>query len=248
MLKRVFPILLLENDELIKTVQFGKPTYIGDIINAVKIFNELEVDEIFILDKSAKTNGINYSFLQDIVTEAFMPVTYSGNIDNLEKIEKVLCLGIEKVAICGALRDLNFINAAVKKFGTSTIAACIDYRIENDQRIVYINNGKTTTGESLETIIESLQSIGIGELILQCIDKDGTYSGYDQEVFSRLSKVKNPIVIAGGCKDFSDIKSAFQNGASACAVGSLFVYYTDTRGILINYLAKEELEQIQSEP
>jgi imidazole glycerol-phosphate synthase subunit HisF len=241
MLKRVIPILLVEKGELIKTVQFGNPTYIGDLINSIKIYNELEVDELCILDKSAKFSGINFSLLKQVVSECFMPLSYAGGVSNVEQVGELLKLGIEKVIVSSNLYDFEFLKNAVQVFGSSTIAVCVDYKFEQNKRVVYTSNGKNTNGLEVENLLIQLNEIGVGEVMLQSIDYDGTYHGYDFELVSKASNlINNPLIISGGCSSIEDIKKAFDLGVSACAAGSLCVYYTNAKGILINYPDSEE--------
>jgi cyclase len=242
MLKRIIPTLLVENKELIKTVKFSNPTYIGDLLNSVKIYNELEVDELCILDKSARKNGINYKMIQEFANESFSPVSYGGGISKLEQIEELLRIGIEKTIICSSAVNYDFVSSAVKTFGSSTISVCLDYKIINSIRTICIANGRRNTNIDAISFFENLSNLNVGEIIIQSIDNDGTYNGYDLSFLRDISaKCKNPIVISGGCRDLMDIKNAFECGASGAAAGSLFVYYTSLKGILINYPTQEEL-------
>lgn len=245
MLKRVIPILLLKDDELVKSTNFSNHKYIGDIINAVKIFNELEVDEIIVMDITASEKKvINYELITEIANECFMPLSYGGNIDSLEKIEKILKIGVEKVCINSHSRNYNFVSSAVKKFGSSTVSICVDYKKINDKSIVFFSNGKEKSNFFIEDHIQKLNNLKVGEIIIQNIEKDGTYNDYDIKTLKKIKNlVNNPIVIAGGCENISSIKKGFSNGANACAAGSLFVYYTKNKGILINYPDKKEFEK-----
>lgn len=246
MLNRVIPLLLLKNNELVKSVKFSNHKYIGDIINAVKIYNELEVDEILLMDISDPKKKLepDYNLISEIATECFMPVTYAGNINSLIKIERILKIGIEKVCVNSYSIDYDFVLEAVKKFGSSTISICIDYKDINDRLSVFISNGKVKTDITLENHILKLNEINVGEIIIQNIEKDGTYENYDFKTLKKVKKlIHNPIVIAGGCKNISSIKKGFDFGANGCAAGSLFVYYTAKKGILINYPDSEEFKK-----
>ncbi len=242
MLKRVIPILLVENGQLIKTVKFSSPTYIGDLLNSIKIYNELQVDELCVLDKSAKIKGIDYNLIAQFVDECFAPISYGGGITKVQDIEKILKLGVEKVILCSHIANYSLVKSAVNIYGSSTIVACIDYRNINEKKMVF--NGGRNNNISVSELVFKMNQIGVGEIILQSIDGDGTYQGYDHNFIKEvISSVNNPIVIAGGCKDINDIKKAFQIEVSGAAVGSLFVYYTDARGILINYPSDDEFKQ-----
>ena len=242
MLKRIIPTLLVENTELIKTVKFSKKRYIGDLLNSVKIYNELEVDELCILDKSARKQGINYKMIQEFANEAFSPVSYGGGISTIEQIEELLRIGIEKTIICSNALNFDFVRDAVRTFGTSTISVCLDYKMINSKKIIFIENGQKNTNIEVIAFLEILSKMNVGEIIVQNIDNDGTYEGYDLSLIRDVTtSFKNPILISGGCKDLYDIKCAFEHGVSGAAAGSLFVYYTNSKGILINYPTQDEL-------
>lgn len=241
MLKRIIPILLVENQELIKTKQFKNPCYIGDLINSIKIYNELQVDELCIFDKSATRNGINYEMIREFVDESFSPVSYGGGISNLDQIKKILRLGIEKVILNSSLTNFDFVRKAISKYGSTTISACIDYNIISGDRYFISENGKNRSNFQALEMLKIVSDLGVGEIIIQSINRDGTYGGYDIEFLKQSTRVvTNPIVIAGGCKNLNDIQSVFEAGASGAACGSLFVYYTKMKGILINYPTTEE--------
>jgi cyclase len=242
MLKRIIPILLVNNQELIKTINFKSPTYIGDLLNSIKIYNELQVDELCVLDKSARQNGINFNLLKELANESFFPLSYGGGIKDLHSIEKLLRLGVEKIVLCTEAFDFEFVQSAISNFGNSTITICIDYKKMNNERIVFINNGSKNMHIEISNFIDKLVQINVGEIIIQSIDNDGTYAGYDIDLLKSLtSKYSNPFVIAGGCKNLKDIYEAFKFNASGAASGSLFVYYTNTKGILVNYPTNDEL-------
>jgi imidazole glycerol-phosphate synthase subunit HisF len=247
MLKRIIPILLMRNRELVKSVCFNNYNYIGDVINAVKIYNELEVDELLIFDITAYKlkSELDYDFLKDITSECFVPLTYGGNVDSIMKIEELIKIGIEKVCINTRSQDIKFISEAVHRFGTSTISVCVDYKYIDDEPVVFYENGKINSKKNVIKVVQQLSEIKVGEIILQNIDSDGTYCGYDLNLLVKLKPmIKNPIVMAGGCRDKLDIKDALEAGANACAAGSLFVYYTPSKGILINYLDRDDFVEI----
>jgi cyclase len=239
MLSRVIPILLIENGELIKTTKFKNPTYIGDLLNSVKIYNELEVDELYILDRGARKIGINYYLISQFVDECYAPISYGGGVKTLHEIEKILKLGVEKIVIRSKLTDSKFMKEAIEKFGSSTIVACLDYVNIDGNFVTYCENNNPNI--LLNEILSKVIDCKVGDIIFQSVDRDGTYSGYDIENIKNLtSQIQNPIIIAGGCKNIEDIKNAFNNGFSGAAAGSLFVYYSDLRGVLINYPSELE--------
>jgi cyclase len=242
MLKRIIPILLVDNQELIKTIKFDNPTYIGDVLNSIKIYNELQVDELCILDKSARQNEINFNLIKELAIESFFPLSYGGGIKDLYSIEKLLRLGVEKVVLCSEAFNYEFVQSAISNFGSSTITVCVDYKEINKEKIVFINNGLKNMNIEISKFVDKLVNIEVGEIIVQSIDNDGTYQGYDFDLLNELTnKFNNPFVISGGCKDLSDIYQAFKSNASGAAAGSLFVYYTNTKGILVNYPTNDEL-------
>lgn len=244
---RIIPVLLVQNGKLVKTVNFSKPTYVGDPINACKVFNEKEVDELFVIDISAtRTGDINYELLEEIATECFMPVTYGGGITKIEQIRLITSLGIERVSINSfGIENTHFFNRAVQKFGSSTIVASIDIKKVKDSYYVYTQNGTYKSFRTLESIIEFLEEFEVGELFIQAIHKDGTLSGYDFELLSKIVSLSHlPITFCGGAGSIEDFKTAAEYGISGVAAGSLFVFYGPLRAVLINYPSKQEIDLI----
>ncbi|MCB9499636.1 MAG: imidazole glycerol phosphate synthase subunit HisF [Erysipelotrichaceae bacterium] len=243
---RVIPVLTLQNEKLVKTIRFKNPTYIGDPINAVKIFNEKEVDEIVILDITAskEKREPNYTKIEEIASEAFMPFAYGGGVKNLNQIEKLFKLGIEKVVLNSVLEDnIALVTEAAKIFGSQSIIASIDVKKNIFGKLnAYKISGSTKINYSIDDFVNKLEEAGVGEFFINSIDKDGTYSGYDLALINQVSTKTNlPIVACGGASSINDFLPAIQAGASAVAAGSLFVYTGATRGILINYPKQEEL-------
>lgn len=243
---RVIPVLTLQNEKLVKTIRFKNPTYIGDPINAVKIFNEKEVDEIVILDITAskEKREPNYTKIEEIASEAFMPFAYGGGVKTLAQIEKLFKLGIEKVVLNSVLEDnIGLVTEAAKIFGSQSIIASIDVKKNIFGKLnAYKISGSTKINYSIDDFVNKLEDAGVGEFFINAIDKDGTYSGYDLALINQVSTKTNlPIVACGGASSINDFLPAIQAGASAVAAGSMFVYTGATRGILINYPKQEEL-------
>ncbi len=240
---RVIPCLLLSHGKLVKTVQFQNPNYIGDPVNAVKIYNEKEVDELIILDIAATKEGINPSFemVKKIADECFMPLCYGGGIRTLEDIEFLLKIGVEKVAInTYAYKNPLFVEKASKMFGAQSIIVSIDVN-----KFVYIKGGTESTFLDPIDYAKRVENAGAGEILLTSISKDGTMSGYDLDLISRVSKaVKIPVIACGGAGKIQDFLEAVKRGASACAAGSLFVYHGRNKAVLINFPSREELKEI----
>jgi len=247
---RVIPLLLYRNMGLYKSIKFDNYTYIGDPINAVKIFNDKEVDEIIFLDIESKEvdSDPNYEIIKEIATECFMPICYGGRISNIKQITKILSLGIEKVSINKkAITDPKFIKSAVEEFGSSTIVVSIDVKKNFWGKYeIYTDNGKRNTKIDPFSFAREMEKIGVGEILLNSIDKDGTMSGYDIELITKLtSSINLPVVACGGASNIYDLKNAINKGnASAVAAASMFVYYGKHKAVLINYPNQLELKSI----
>lgn len=245
---RVIPVLTLRNEKLVKTIRFKNPNYIGDPINAVKIFNEKEVDEIVILDITAtkEKREPNYKKIEEIAEEAFMPFAYGGGITSLNQIELLFKLGIEKVVINSALAtNLNLLREASNVFGSQSIVASVDVK-KNwlGKKTVYINSGSEKINLSLFEYVKKLEENGAGELFINSIDLEGTYLGYDNALIKNISELVDiPIIACGGASKVTDFYEVIKHGASAVAASSLFVYQGVQKGILINYPTQEKLAE-----
>jgi imidazole glycerol-phosphate synthase subunit HisF len=247
---RVIPTLLLKGRGLVKTVQFKKPTYIGDPLNAVKLFNELEVDELAFLDILAtkEKKEINYELLRDIASECFMPFAYGGGIKNLDQIKKLFSIGVEKVIINSELfNNPTLISEAAKLYGSQSILASIDIKKKIfGKKEIFSVGGTVKTGMNPVDFAIKVVELGAGELIVNSIDRDGKMNGYDLELLSDISsRIPIPVIASGGAGKINDFKLAIDNGgASAVSAGSMFVYHGKNKGILINYPEQEELERL----
>lgn len=245
---RVIPTLLLRNDGLVKGAQFKKHKYVGDPINAVKIFNEKEVDELVFLDISATNNGKepNYDLLQDIASEAFMPFGYGGGINKVSQIERLFSLGVEKVVInSAALDNPQLISDASKLAGSQSIVVSMDVKKSLFGKYeVYSNSGTVNT--KLDPIEHAIKvaKLGAGELIVCNIGHEGTGKGYDSKLINMISSaVEIPVVASGGAGRLADFSEAYQIGhASAVAAGDMFTFYGKHKAVLITYPAYHELE------
>jgi len=246
------PCLLLKGRSLVKTVKFKDPAYIGDPINAVRIYNEKEVDELIFLDITATTAGKEppYQVLHEIASECFMPVAYGGGIRRLEQIRDILNLGIEKVIINSyAFEDPGFISQAAEQFGSQAIVASIDVRKRLFGKYeVYTHSGRKATGLDPVIWAQKMEAMGAGEIMLTSIDRDGTQEGYDIDLVKKVSAAVNiPLIACGGAGKVEDFGLAVkEGGASACAAGSMVVYYGRNRAVLINFPTRQELDTVLS--
>jgi len=246
---RVIPTLLLKNNGLVKTIKFKNPVYIGDPINAVKIFNDKEVDELILLDITATNENRepNYDKIGEIVSEAFMPVGYGGGIKNLEQIEKLFRLGIEKVILNTALQSKpDLVKEASNIFGSQSIVAAIDAKKDLLGKYrIYSYSGTKKEKSDLVSYIKQIKEFGAGEIFINSIDFDGTMNGYDINLIKMVSSNVNlPVVASGGAGSLDDFVSAIkEGGASAVAAGAMFVFQNVHRAVLISYPVYEELEK-----
>ena len=241
---RIIPSLLIDNKRLVKTIRFKNPNYLGDPINAVKIYNEKQADELCILDITRKKENIDFSFLEDIATEAFMPLSYGGGVNNLEQIKKLFQIGFEKVIINTALySNPELVRQAVEYAGSQSIVASIDYKKTIlGKKICYSVCGSRNEHITPVEMAKRAEELGAGELLINSIDNDGMMSGYDLSMIQGISrKVTVPVIACGGAGGLSDIKSAINEGADAVAAGSIFVYYGAKKAVLINYPDEQEL-------
>ncbi|RKM57892.1 imidazole glycerol phosphate synthase subunit HisF [Butyrivibrio sp. CB08] len=242
---RVIPSLLIENGDLVKTERFKKRTYIGDPINAVKIFNEEEADELCLLDISVKKNDdINFSLLEDIATEAFMPLSYGGGIMDMDEVKKLFRIGFEKLIFNTALYEKpDLIREAVAFAGSQSIVASIDVRRDLfGKTVCYTDHGCKKIKSNIIDYLHQVENLGVGEILLQSIDNDGVMKGYDYSLIGNItSNTILPVICLGGAGNLSDmVKAVNECGAHAVAAGSMFVYYGERKAVLINYPTEQE--------
>lgn len=245
---RVIPCLLLKNKGLVKTVYFKNPKYVGDPINAVKIFNDKEVDELIFLDITATIERRKpyFDLIKEIATECFMPFAYGGGINNVEDAKQILKLGAEKIIINSSATNFDFIKTASKIFGNQSVVVSIDVKKDVfGNYIIYTHSGTKKINNDLFDFIINMEHLGAGELFLNSIDRDGTMNGYDLNLIkSVVDTVDIPVIACGGAgkiKDFHD--GAVIAGASAVAAGSIFVFHGPYRAVLINYPSSEEIKK-----
>ena len=246
---RVIPCLQYSSGELLKTQRFKDPLYLGDPINAVKVFNDLECDELVIVDIRATVEGRSpdYAMIEEFASEAFMPLTYGGGISSVEQIRRILSIGIEKVVIGSAAPDGLLISAAAAVFGSQSIVAAVDVRKTLfGRRDVWIRSGTVNTGVDPRGYAERMQEFGAGELFVQSIDLEGSRSGYDIALMKEVSAaVKIPVIACGGAGRIEDIRQLFQSSAAAAAAaGTMFVLHGKHKAPLISYPRPNEISML----
>ena len=243
---RVIPCLLLDGERLVKTVRFKQPTYVGDPINAVKIFNDREVDELVILDIGATRDRREPPFerLQAIAGECFMPLSYGGGIRTIEHARRLFNIGVEKVLInTAAVENPSLVGAIAGEYGSQAVIAGIDVRKDwRGRDRVFTRAGSQNTGKTPREHAEAVVAEGAGEILLTSIDRDGTMSGYDVGMIREVSAaIPVPLVACGGAGTLAHLAEAIGAGASAVAAGSLFVFAGPRRAVLINYPSTADL-------
>ena len=244
---RIIPSLLLQKGGLVKSIRFKDYKYVGDPINAVKIFNDKEVDEILILDISAtqEKRGPNFRQIREIASEAFMPLGYGGGITTLDEIRNLVASGVEKVVLnTSAFENPSLVREGAAYIGSQSIVVSIDVKKNFLGKYkVHVNNGSRNTGLDPVEFAQKMEAAGAGEIILNSIDKDGTFSGYDTGLIKMVcSQVNIPVVAIGGASTVADFAEAIRQGASAVSAGSMFVFQRPHRAVLISYPSQADLK------
>lgn len=243
---RIIPVILIDEQDMIKTVNFKNPTYLGDPINAVKIFNRKGIDELAVLDIGAtqKNREPDFDFLKDIASEAFMPISYGGGITTVNQMRKLFAIGYEKVLINTLLvKNTNIVKEAVALFGSQSIVASIDAQLVNGKYNAVIQAGNKPIQISPLELALKAEQLGVGEILINSIDRDGMMQGYDISLIKAISEaVKIPVIACGGAGNIKDLKQVLQEGhADAAAGGSMFVYYGKLKAVLITAPSENEL-------
>jgi len=242
LIERLIPCLLLQSGGLYKTVRFKAPTYLGDPVNAVKIFSDKEADEIVVIDigATAAGQGPNFDLIADIAVQAYMPVCYGGGVSSLAQMERLFKLGVEKVMLSShALTNPDLVSTAAKHFGSQSIVVCLDYRkpFLSNHNALYSHRGHQRLAEPLQAAARRFEALGVGEIVLNNIDRDGTMKGYDHALISEIASLLSiPVISLGGAKSLDDMRHALKSsGAAGAAAGSLFSFRWPERAVLINY-------------
>lgn len=247
---RVIPILLLQDGGLVKGERFKKHKYVGDPINAVRIFNEKEVDELAFVDISAtlKQRDPDYALIEDMASEAFMPIAYGGGVHSVRQVERLFRSGVEKIIINSefAARP-QIIQDCSRIAGSQSIVVSIDVKKSLLGRYeVFSDNATRKTGEDPVTYAKRAEDMGAGELILTAVDREGTGKGYDIELIEQVTRaVDIPVIAQGGAASLHDFQAAVHSAkASAVAAGAFFTFHGRHRAVLLTYPAYEELEKL----
>lgn len=248
---RIIPCLLVRDKGLVKTVGFADPKYVGDPINAVKIFNEKEVDELIVLDIDATARGQepDYRMIENLAAESRMPLCYGGGIKTVEQAKTIIGLGVEKVAMSSAsIENPGLISQIAGEIGNQSVVAVMDVRARRRGTgyEVWTHNGRVNTGQSPAEIAMLFEKSGAGEIVVNSIDNDGRMKGYDLTLAGQVREAVNlPITVLGGAGSLKDIGDLIQNfGIIGAAAGSLFVFKGTYRAVLINYPGADERDRL----
>lgn len=248
---RIIPCLLVHNKGLVKTTKFRDPKYVGDPINAVKIYNEKEVDELMVLDidASKERRGPDFTLIRNLAVECRMPFCYGGGVTTVEEAKKIINLGAEKVAVStSALEDPSILDKIGKAIGVQSVVVILDVKKRKlfGGYDIYFKNGKEKSKQELKEFILKIEEIGIGELVINSIDNDGVMQGYDLKLASYVREIsQSPITFVGGAGKLEDIKELISRfKIIGAAAGSLFVFKGKYKAVLINYPNQKEKEKL----
>jgi cyclase len=247
---RIIPSLLIQNNGLVKTINFKNPKYVGDPINAVKIFNEKAVDELAIFDIDATVLGKepNYNLIERLASQSMMPLCYGGGVKSIEQAKKIFSLGIEKIALSSAIiQNPNLITQISDCVGAQSVIVVLDIKKKLlGGYEIYTHNGKKATGIDPLKFIETAQKLGAGEIIINSIDRDGMMKGYDLDLIAKVrEKISLPMTVLGGAGSLFDIQQVIdKHGVIGVAAGSLFVFKGPYKAVLINYPTQQEKNKI----
>ena len=247
---RIIPCLTIQENDLVKTIQFKNPRYIGDPVNSVKIFNDKGVDELCILDITASKQNKepNFQLLQEIANEAFMPLSYGGGLRTLDQVKRIIKMGYEKVVFnTSFINNPQLIKDTVAFLGSSGVVISIDVKKNMfGKYVVYFNDGSQEVKMSLVDVIKLVEEFDAGEIIINSITNDGMMEGYDLSLIKLVSEsVSVPVIAIGGARNVSDLKKAIQSGAHAVAASSMFIYYGRQKAVLITVPELSQFEAIK---
>ncbi len=250
---RLIPCLLVHKKGLVKTTNFNDPKYVGDPINAVKIYNEKEVDELIVLDIDAtiEGRGPDFEMIKNLAMECRMPFCYGGGVTNVEQAKKIISLGAEKVALSSAaIQNPQLLADIGNAVGIQSVVVVIDAKkkgfLGGAGYDIYIKNGKEKVPKKLNEFIIDLNRIGVGEIVINSIDRDGTMEGYDLSLVEMIRELTEvPITVLGGAGSLEDLKNLIGTyKIIGAAAGSLFVFKGKYRAVLINYPNNDEKKEL----
>jgi imidazole glycerol-phosphate synthase subunit HisF len=245
---RVIPSLLLDSGRLVKTVKFGNPKYVGDPINAIRIFNDKEVDELMVLDIAAsrQRREPDYALIELFAGECFMPLCYGGGIRSLHQAARLFSMGVEKVCLqTAAYEDPAVVTRIADRYGSQGVAVSIDLKRDWRGKPRIYNAAGAGRAVPWLDMLQTMVGAGAGEIVLNAVDRDGTMKGMDLEIIRQASAALSvPLIAVGGAGSLDDIKAAVIAGASAVAAGAFFVFHGPHRAVLITYPRYEELEAL----
>ena len=248
---RISPCLLVHKGGLVKTKQFANPTYVGDPINAVKIFNEKEADELIVLDIDATRDGVepNFRLIAQFAVECRMPLCYGGGVKTVDHAKRIIGLGVEKVAISSAaLENPPLIPAIAEAVGSQSVVVVLDVRQGSGGKTyeVCTHNGTKRTGKLAEQVAAETERLGAGEIVVNSIDRDGLMKGYDLALATRIrAATRLPMTVLGGAGSLADIGALIGAcGVIGASAGSLFVFKGTYRAVLINYPTQAQKDEI----
>jgi cyclase len=248
---RIIPCLLVHNGGLVKTINFGSPKYVGDPINAVRIFNEKEVDELCVIDIDATTRERepDYALIRNLAAECRMPLCYGGGVKSVEQIQKIVSLGVEKVAISSAaVKNPQLLSDAAQRVGRQSIVVVMDAKKSGrgDRYELYTHNGQNATGLDPAAFAKEVEALGAGEVVVNSIDRDGAMKGYDLELVTAVRGATSlPLTVLGGAGSLKDVAQLIRTfGTIGAAAGSLFVFKGVYRAVLINYPSRADKDAL----
>lgn len=247
---RVVPALLLQNGGLVKTRRFADPKYVGDPLNAIRIFNEKEVDELLLLDIAASRTGAepDFELIESIATECFMPLCYGGGIRRMDQVERLFRLGVEKVSIQTATRsDLHLITSIAARYGSQAVVGAVDIKTDWKGSYQLYWSADKSTQRNWRDHVQKLVDAGAGEILVNAVDRDGVMGGMDLKLIREATRgLSVPLIALAGVGTLDHIKQAVEAGASAVAAGAFFVFHGKHRAVLITYPTYDTLEALLS--
>lgn len=248
---RIIPVLLLSDDSLVKTIRFKKPMYIGDPVNVISIFNNFEVDEIVLLDIHAtqKNKPPAFAALKRVANECMIPLAYGGGIRSVEDAAMIFKIGVEKIILNTTLMTQpQVVQEIVRRFGAQSVIASLDAKPQwmGNNYNVYIKRGTKCVSRNIIETAKYVEALGVGEIFLQAIHKDGTFAGFDLALVKMVTNaVTIPVIACGGAQNRDNLAAPIMHcQVSAVAAGSLFIYQNEERGVLINFPTRNEIKSL----